>query len=1178
MSTPTNRGNPGDSPPGNRGASPDDAQPVPIPDHELLRCIGKGSYGRVWLARNSMGQYRAVKIVYRANFQDDVPYLRELSGIRQFEPISRSHEGFVDVLQVGINEPGGYFYYVMELGDDQTSGQTIQPAIYAAKTLRDVLPAGKPLPLAECLRLGLALSLALAELHRHKLVHRDIKPSNIIFVNGVPKLADIGLVTTVGDNLSFVGTEGYVPPEGPGKPQADVYALGKVLYEASTGNDRLAFPELPTAYDAETEVERLLELNEVTLQACARDPFNRYQTAWEMHAHLLVLANGKSVKRLLSLERNLGRLKKLAIFAGALTFVLAAVLYPIYNEIRRRGEERQRHVGANVAYGNAAMAAGDNPGALTYFTEALRTDERDGKRAELDRLRVGAVLEQCPKLIEFWQERGPVDQLAISPDGTRLLALPEGEDATCHSLSAGIQVGPEFAAQGFCPAGAFSPDGELAATTVGKKFGTNAVTIWEVKTRRVRALLPYSLNTVHSVRFSPDSRRVVISCDSNNASVWNLAQKRTEFVLDHAGPVLFSDFSHDGKLIVTASQDGTARVWDAHNGTNLLILPGISWITHAAFSPDDQLLVTCGFDKKAWVWNATNGIRLSSGLSHEEGINWAEFSPDGRMIVTGSWDRTVRLWSAHTFEPWELVPVLNHNSAVFCAVFSPDGHGLFTSCWDGTVRHWDLAGGRLAARPLARIQAPDALRYLILTNQTIQVFDAIADQPVSQWRAVGIQNAKFNRSGDFVLGTCLDEGIRSEQRTNLQVWEVKSGQAIGSGIRPTEPVLRAEVSDDGRLLATVAHDHVRLWEVASGREMLDLPHSTDTAITTFSFDGSKLITADQNEVRIWETGTGRAVCPPLIQNVAGVMVLTAFATFSRDDRRVITCCYDEAATKCYAQMWDVATGAPVGPRMFHDDGVIFSDLSSDGTRVVTAGEDRVAKIWDLRDFKVLGRALKHRDQVKTAIFDAPARMVLTAGNDYSARLWAADSGDPLTPPLRHIHRIVRASFVPGTKKIVTIGAAGGETTVWTLPEENRPVVDLMDLARLLSGDAIAPEGLEMNTVRTNSLAEVWQRLRSAYPEQFRVTPEAVEEWDRMVIAQARKEADAAAVTFHVWHLHQSRPDDPMVFDNLDLPVLEGLRAKGPDDPMIAAAVQRARRAAEIKAAEAAKAAPASSAP
>src|SRR4030095_12444142 len=96
--------------------------PLDFADHELLRCIGRGSYGEVWLARNVMGTYRAVKIVYPKNFENDRPYPREFNGIKKFEPVSRTHEGLMDILQVGRNEEGKYFYYVMELADDLHTG------------------------------------------------------------------------------------------------------------------------------------------------------------------------------------------------------------------------------------------------------------------------------------------------------------------------------------------------------------------------------------------------------------------------------------------------------------------------------------------------------------------------------------------------------------------------------------------------------------------------------------------------------------------------------------------------------------------------------------------------------------------------------------------------------------------------------------------------------------------------------------------------------------------------------------------------------------------------------------------------------------------------------------------------------------------------------------------------
>ena len=213
----------------------------------------------------------------------------------------------MDVLHVGIKE-GEYFYYVMELGDDQSSGQNIDPENYAPRTLANGISLHGRLPFDECLKLGLALSLALAELHKHNLVHRDVKPSNIIFVNGVPKLADIGLVTDLGEARSYVGTEGFIPPEGPGAPNADVYGLGKVLYECSTGKDRHDFPELPTLLDQLPEHEKLVELNEVILHACKTEAKRRYQSAWDMHLDLLMLANGKSVKRLRFLEQRLAEI------------------------------------------------------------------------------------------------------------------------------------------------------------------------------------------------------------------------------------------------------------------------------------------------------------------------------------------------------------------------------------------------------------------------------------------------------------------------------------------------------------------------------------------------------------------------------------------------------------------------------------------------------------------------------------------------------------------------------------------------------------------------------------------------------------------------------------------------------------------------------------------------------
>src|SRR5215472_4937598 len=141
-----------------------------IHDHELLRRIGRGAYGEVWLARNALGAFRAVKIVYRKDFEDSRPFEREFAGIQKFDPISRSHPGLVHVLQVGRRDD--YFYYVMELADNASAewkvesaesgteknngnqgaavSSPIDPATYAPHTLREDLRQQGRLPAERC--------------------------------------------------------------------------------------------------------------------------------------------------------------------------------------------------------------------------------------------------------------------------------------------------------------------------------------------------------------------------------------------------------------------------------------------------------------------------------------------------------------------------------------------------------------------------------------------------------------------------------------------------------------------------------------------------------------------------------------------------------------------------------------------------------------------------------------------------------------------------------------------------------------------------------------------------------------------------------------------------------------------------------------------------------------------
>jgi serine/threonine protein kinase len=227
-----------------------DVPPQLVADHELLRRIGVGAYGEVWLARSVTGVYRAVKVLRRDRFEHDRIYEREFTGLKRFEPISRLHPGLIDVLQVGRDDQAGYFYYVMELADPADSapgGGEILPESYVPLTLREMVARQGRLPVDECARIGAAMS----------------------------------------DARSFVGTDGYIPPEGPGAAPADLYSLGKVLYEMATGRSRLDFPDLPREMLETVDAAAFAELNEIILRACAPEVAGRHRTAAELRGELL---------------------------------------------------------------------------------------------------------------------------------------------------------------------------------------------------------------------------------------------------------------------------------------------------------------------------------------------------------------------------------------------------------------------------------------------------------------------------------------------------------------------------------------------------------------------------------------------------------------------------------------------------------------------------------------------------------------------------------------------------------------------------------------------------------------------------------------------------------------------------------------------------------------------------
>ena len=287
-----------------------------IPDHEIIRRIGKGSYGEVWLGRSVTGALRAVKVVSRSDFELDRTFEREFEGVKSFEKVSLKHPGLVNILHVGRNDKEGFYYYVMELADDRAGGREIDPEHYVPHTLSSDINQNGRLPMDVCAAWAAVLAEALHHMHCSGLAHRDVKPSNVVFFDGVPKLADMGLVAASGQR-TFVGTEGFSPPEGPGEPAADIYSLGMVLYEMSSGHDRLDFPEVSPLKGDTVERRKWRRINTIACKACAPLAKNRYGNAREMRQALDASCSRIAVP--LSLTAKFFRV---ALFSGILALIV----------------------------------------------------------------------------------------------------------------------------------------------------------------------------------------------------------------------------------------------------------------------------------------------------------------------------------------------------------------------------------------------------------------------------------------------------------------------------------------------------------------------------------------------------------------------------------------------------------------------------------------------------------------------------------------------------------------------------------------------------------------------------------------------------------------------------------------------------------------------------------------
>src|SRR5699024_1423876 len=199
-------------------------------DFRLMRSLGRGGFGEVFLGQASDGRQVAVKMLH-ANWAEDADMRRRFSAeVEQARKVS------------------GFCVAAIVDADPEAAEPWIATEYIEGPTLQRAVETDGPRGGAELQRLEVSTATALAAIHSAGVVHRDLKPDNIMLAADGPRVIDFGIARAVESTSvtasGVIGTIGYMAPEQLEgtrlSPAVDIFAWGSVMVFAATGRE--AFP------------------------------------------------------------------------------------------------------------------------------------------------------------------------------------------------------------------------------------------------------------------------------------------------------------------------------------------------------------------------------------------------------------------------------------------------------------------------------------------------------------------------------------------------------------------------------------------------------------------------------------------------------------------------------------------------------------------------------------------------------------------------------------------------------------------------------------------------------------------------------------------------------------------------------------------------------------------------